>query len=676
MSRVSSHPPRRTSSEEPATAGALLIPRLLDARTAAESGRWAEAFDGFTTVDTERQLSAEDLDRLAWAALFTGHAEVCAEARQRAFAGFVQQHDDRGAGFAALNLAMSHFGRGAPVVGAGWLEHAERYLGDDTDCEQHGWLLWARCILAAEGGADAQSALDAAEGLVSAGRRLASADVEALAQLLKAQLLIRTGQVAEGSRTLDQVMALAVGGCLGPFATSWVYCGTISTCSSAGDYERAWQWTEEVGRCSTRSGLSDFPGDCRLHRAELLRLHGDWSEAESEAARVCDELGSWHVGHVGTAYYELGELSLRKGDLDAADVAFKEAEQRGCAPEPGLTTLRLMRGETEAAAAAIREVLANAADDGCRRARLLPVAVEVALARNDVPWAEALLAELATLTETYPSPVQQARAAHAAGLVALAIGDAAGACDQLSSATQLWEAAKAPYDSAKTRVARAAAELERGHRDTHAVQLEAALATFERLGATLDVRRTAALLGRPARTARVSRALMFTDLERSTNLLASVGDDAWIELLRWHDAALRQLFERYHGAEIHQKGGGDGFFVAFTDAAAALDCAVAIQHRLRDRPDQRILVRVGVHWSEVLHADGDFSGRGVHEAARISSLADGGEILTSVATLEAASRHYPLKEVRRVELRGLPGDVEVASVDAAAIPTTERSERA
>ena len=119
------------------------------------------------------------------------------------------------------------------------------------------------------------------------------------------------------ARLIDPVMALAVGGCLGQFAAAWVYCGTISTCSSTVDVARAWEWTNEVGRCGL-AGSSDLPGDCRMHRAELLRIRGDWAKAELEMASVCDDLGTWGTGHLATAHHELGELSLRRGDLTAA----------------------------------------------------------------------------------------------------------------------------------------------------------------------------------------------------------------------------------------------------------------------------------------------------------------------------------------------------------------------
>jgi len=626
-------------------------------------GRWAEAFAQFSEADKAGNLDADDLDLLASAALFTGRPEASVDARQRAYAAFLGNRDSARAGLAALSLALSHLGRGAVAVGAGWLELAERHLGTDENCAEHAWLVWAHAVFAAEGGTDLERSLADADDTISTGQRLGCLDVEALGLLLKGQLLVRRGDVTQGCALLDQVMALAVGGCLGPFASAWSYCGTVTTCATAGEYERAWQWSSEVGRCAAGPGSSDFPGDCRLHRAELLRLRGNWTEAEFEVARVCDQLASWHVGHAAMAYYELGELSLCKGDLEAAEEAFDRARDLGKDPQPGLTALLLRRGHTERAAVAIRDALYAREADPANRALLLPVAVEAALAIGEPEWARRCVEELEQLAAAFSSPAHRARATHAAGTYALAAGDHARARTQLTHAVSCWVHVGAPYDAAKARLELAAAHLAAQDPAAHASQLEQALHDFERLGATLDARRAAELLGRAPGTSRVARALMFTDIEDSTSLLAELGDDAWSDLLRWHDTTLRRLFGRHHGQEIHQKGGGDGFFVVFNTPQAGLDCAIAIQQSLRTDDERPIAVRIGVHWAEVLHAQGDFSGRGVHEAARVAALAVGGEILTTTTTLRAAAANYPIASTRRAELRGLPGHVEVAAID-------------
>ena len=161
---------------------------------------------------------------------------------------------------------------------------------------------------------------------------------------------------------------------------------------------------------------------------------------------------------------------------------------------------------------------------------------------------------------------------------------------------------------------------------------------------------------------RVEKTFMFTDIEGSTALVAALGDEAWQGVLRWHDETLRSLFADHKGEEV--VGTGDGFFVGFDSPDDALACAVAIQRRLAEqRRTQGFApkVRIGVHASGATQVGKNFSGKGVHEAARIAALADGDQILASRST--AADARFPVSEPRTVTLRGTTEPVEIVSVD-------------
>ena len=170
------------------------------------------------------------------------------------------------------------------------------------------------------------------------------------------------------------------------------------------------------------------------------------------------------------------------------------------------------------------------------------------------------------------------------------------------------------------------------------------------------------LRGRAIATRRVVKTFMFTDIVRSTNLVAALGDDAWENILRWHDETLRSLFAAHQGEEITATG--DGFFVGFDSPEAALACAVAIQRRLADHRRQHGFapeVRIGVHASGATQIGRNFAGLGVHEAARIAALAEGGEILASRET--AAGTRFPFGGKREVTLRGTSEPIEVVAVE-------------
>jgi class 3 adenylate cyclase len=161
---------------------------------------------------------------------------------------------------------------------------------------------------------------------------------------------------------------------------------------------------------------------------------------------------------------------------------------------------------------------------------------------------------------------------------------------------------------------------------------------------------------------RVEKTFMFTDIEQSTTLVEALGDEAWQGVLRWHNETLRALFADHKGEEVVATG--DGFFVGFDSPDEALACAVAIQRRLDEQRRQHGFapkVRVGVHAAGATQVGRNFTGKGVHEAARIAALAEGSEVLASHAT--AAGSRFATSEPRVVTLRGTSEPVEIVAVD-------------
>jgi class 3 adenylate cyclase len=137
-----------------------------------------------------------------------------------------------------------------------------------------------------------------------------------------------------------------------------------------------------------------------------------------------------------------------------------------------------------------------------------------------------------------------------------------------------------------------------------------------------------------------------------------------------HDETLRVLFAAHGGEEIDHAG--DGFFVAFGDARAAVERAVAVQRRLADHRRRHGFaprLRIGLHAAAATPREGDDLGLGVHQAARLGATAEADEILASRETVAGLSglRHSP---PRSVLPRGLSSPVEVVTVDWAEQPAT------
>jgi class 3 adenylate cyclase len=161
---------------------------------------------------------------------------------------------------------------------------------------------------------------------------------------------------------------------------------------------------------------------------------------------------------------------------------------------------------------------------------------------------------------------------------------------------------------------------------------------------------------------RVVKTFMFTDIVKSTHLLELLGDEAWQDLLRWHDETLRAEFAAHDGEEVSATG--DGFFVGFDSPDAALACAVSIQRRFADHRKRHGFapqIRIGLHASGATQVGRNFQGKGVHEASRIAGVATAGEILASRDTV--AGTRYVGGEARMAELKGLAEPVEIVAVD-------------
>ena len=169
------------------------------------------------------------------------------------------------------------------------------------------------------------------------------------------------------------------------------------------------------------------------------------------------------------------------------------------------------------------------------------------------------------------------------------------------------------------------------------------------------------LRGKAGPARRVMKTFMFTDIVGSTNLVEALGDEAWDAMLRWHDTALREVFNAHSGTEVSATG--DGFFVGFDSPEQAIAAAIAIQRRLADHRTKHGFapqVRIGLHASDASQVGANFRGRGVHEASRIAGLASGSEILASATTV---SDEVPTSAARSVMLKGFSDPIDVVAID-------------
>lgn len=635
------------------------------ARAALVAHAWQEAYDAFAQIDGS-DLSAEDLERLGEAAWWSAHPDESLDAFERAYAAFVAEGRPRDAARIAIRLGMEYADRLDSARWNGWVQRAARLLADQPETVEKGWLELCQVRACWERGA-LEEAKEHALAAQEIGHRLGDRDVGAFGLVLQGGMLVMAAQVEQGLSLVDEATLAAVGGELTPYAAGNIYCVTIGICRSVADYRRAGEWTEAAARWCQREAITGFPSVCRVNRAEIMRLRGSYAQAEEEAGRAQIELEAFgRLPQAGAGAYEVGEVRLRRGDMEGAEEAFERAHRLGHDPQPGISLLRLARRQIEAARASIGTALADAREP-LARARLLSARVEISLGAYDLADAREAAEELQEIASALDAPMLHGAARQALGAVLASEEDPTAAIPELRAAVRHWTEAEAPFETAVARTWLAIACRASGDEASAALELRSARSAFESLGARLELERCDELIraGEERRAGRrVVRTFMFTDIVGSTELVQTIGDEAWENVVRWHDQTLRRLIASHRGEVVHTAG--DGFFASFADAKAATSCAVDIQRRLtehRRRHGFAPEVRIGLHATEATAVGDDYAGLGVHEAARVGALADGGEILVTVATIEGDAIGFAVSNEREVSLKGIARPVRVVAVD-------------
>lgn len=162
--------------------------------------------------------------------------------------------------------------------------------------------------------------------------------------------------------------------------------------------------------------------------------------------------------------------------------------------------------------------------------------------------------------------------------------------------------------------------------------------------------------------------VVFSDIESSTELALSMGDVAWMDVLRKQ----HELVEAHVGAHRGRivKNQGDGYMLCFRSARQALLACIGMQRDLErlatSTSEPTVRVRMGAHTGEVImQDDGDLFGKHVIVAARVGALADGGQILVSSLVKQIAEPRgdLPFGNGFEAQLKGIDGTTTIFEVD-------------
>jgi DNA-binding NarL/FixJ family response regulator len=463
---------------EPVEPGADVSPRRV----------WAEAYERLTAARPDEPLTLDDIERLAVAAYLTGRPTESLAAWESAHHACARLGDPARAARCAFWLAFALLNGGELARGGGWLDRAQRLLEDGgLDCVEQGYLRYSAALRSVYEG-DLPAAHAGFNQAAKIGERFRAPELSALARIGQGRCRIYLGEIAEGLALLDEAMVAVGADEVSPIAAGDAYCTVIEGCQEIFDLRRAREWTAALGRwCEAQPDLVLYRGQCLVHRAEIMALHGAWTDALDEVRRACARLADPPgQGALGAATYLRAELHRLRGHLAEAEDAYRRANDLGREPQPGLALLRLAQGRFEAADGAIRRA-AGEAQDPVGRARILPAYVEILLAGGDVAGARAAAEDLAATAAALDAPFVHALAAHAQGAVLLADGEAAAALAALRAAWGRCRDLDLPYQAARVRALIGEAFRALGDDEGAEMEFDAARSGFAHLGASPDV---------------------------------------------------------------------------------------------------------------------------------------------------------------------------------------------
>ena len=471
-------------------------------RTSYARQDWSAAYDQLSAADRETGLEPADLQLLAVAAYLVGKGDESRDSLSRAF----RLHVDRGESDEAVRCAFWLFfllvNAGEQAQAGGWVARAHRvHDAGHEDCVERGYLLLPAALEALFSGE-----LDLAQTTFGAAAEIGAQhrdpDITTLARMGQGQALLFSGHPLEGMALLDEAMVAVTSEEVSPLIAGLVYCAVIIACQQTFDLRRAREWTAALSTwCEPQHGLVPYRGQCLVHRAEIMQLHGSWPEAMDEAERARSRLGD-PPGQpaIGMAHYQLGELHRLRGAFATAEECYRSASQQGHDPQPGLGLLRLAQGQPDAARAMIARTV-DEGDDRQNRVKLLAAYVEILLATGDVAGARVAADDLTEGTSAAAPPWPRALAAEAQGRVLLAAGDARGSLEALRRAWRTWRDLEMPYHAARARVLIGQACQALGDEDGAELELDAGRWVFQQLGARPDLAWVEGLSRRPgART--------------------------------------------------------------------------------------------------------------------------------------------------------------------------------
>lgn len=462
---------------------------LDEARAALHEGRWEDARVGFE-ASLAQQETADALDGLAQAHWWLCDARASIRYRERAWALSRRAGDAERAGRAAVDLSISYLvNLGNDAAARGWLARAGRVTRALDPNPLQGWLWLMEGYLSG----DAERTRAQAARALERAQETDDADLELLALSDLGVALVVEGRADEGLAMLDEATAGTLGGEYGRLDTVvFAMCNMLAACQLVGDLDRATQWCKVAEEFMASYGCPFLYARCRTHYGSVLVAKGRWEQAEDQLRAALDMSEDAGPGPRSEALAQLADLRLRQGRLEEAEALLALVGDARDVALPS-AAVRLARGEPAVAAGLLERRARALGDRHIDVAPTLALLVEAHLADGNVDAAGEAESRLRAAAEAQERGPAAALAVLASAHVAMAKGDRREASRQLDHALETFSRLDLPLETGRVRLE--LARLLAGERPEQAIaEARAALASFERLGATPDADAAAALL--------------------------------------------------------------------------------------------------------------------------------------------------------------------------------------
>src|SRR5690606_33414346 len=217
-------------------------------------------------------LGPDDLVDLSAAAWFGGEHDEATDARERAYSGFDEAGRREEAAPAALRLPGLAMLAVRPWVMAGWIARGQRQLEGQPASVAHAGLAVRKGLVTGFAHGDFAGGVELADEALRLARLHDSPDVESLALAGKGNMLLRQGRWREGLALVEEAAAAATSERVEPRTSCDVICLSIAAFADLGEYGRADEWVAQADRWMRARSISGYRGQCRVHRAELMRV--------------------------------------------------------------------------------------------------------------------------------------------------------------------------------------------------------------------------------------------------------------------------------------------------------------------------------------------------------------------------------------------------------------------